>query len=144
MHKQRAHSHQRGKCADKCGLAHAHISGKLHKTCSWLFAKCSFIFQSTKHTGVLIYIFLIIYSDTCPASFCHQKAPSVKQRRTSCLPEEVLRTVDQVQPRFPSTVFKDKDGTRAATTFFIHALIQASIKMFQGDVLIPHPATSLP
>lgn len=29
MHEQRAHSHQRGKCVDKCGLVHAHISGKL-------------------------------------------------------------------------------------------------------------------
>lgn len=53
----------------------------------------------------------------CPASFCHQKAPSVKQQSV-LLFSEVLKTADQVQPSVPSTVFKDKDKAHAATNIF--------------------------
>lgn len=54
----------------------------------------------------------------CPASSCHQKAPSVKQQQSVLLPSEVLKTADQVQPSIPSTVFKDKDKAHAATSIF--------------------------
>lgn len=90
-----------------------------------------------QHTGVSPGIFI---SKKCPASFCQQKAPSVKQQSVLLFSSEVLKTVDQVQPCVPSAVFKDKDKAHAATTFFIHTLIHASIKMFQEDDLILHPA----
>ena len=75
------------------------------------------------HTQMLPNEFLFKDQPYCPASFCHQKAPSV--RRQSVLPfffsQRCWKQPTRCSPSAPSTVFKDKDKAHAGTTtFFTH------------------------
>ena len=76
----------------------------------------------------------------CPASFCHQKAPSVS--RQSGLPfffllsQRCWKQPTRCSPSAPSTVFKDKDKAHAgATTFFTHTFNPRIYqKCFRGTI----------